>query len=135
MQEGGEIHIVDDDTLECGDTFEFGLVSAVSIQTPNYPGNYPNGRQGLCRWYFDVPLGAKLSLFCKTFDVHKGDRFCIKDYNNYQNRCWYGTSNEPTQFPFTFYPSNSENFIYMWFRPNRRRNAEGIRLIPRNLMI
>ena len=124
---GGLIDPRDAEDLECGDTFDFGDGNAAAIQTPNYPDNYSNGRQGRCRWFFDVPAGAELSLFCEAFDVRRGDRFCIEDYNNYEYRCYYGTIDEPMEFPFTFYPSDYENFIYMQFRPNRRRNAGGFR--------
>ena len=128
---GGVLFTVDPrgkvETLECKDTFDFGEGSAAAIQTPNYPDKYPNGRRGRCRWYFDVPAGADLSLFCETFDVRRGDRFCIEDYNNYEYRCFHGKIDEPMEFPFTFYPSDSENFIYMSFRANRRRNAGGFR--------
>ena len=129
---GGAVVLPRDDveTLGCKDTFDFGEGSAAAIQTPNYPDNYPNGRRGRCRWYFDIPAGAELSLFCETFDVRRGDRFCIEDYNNYEYRCYHGKTDEPIEFPFTFYPSDSENFIYMSFRANRRRNAGGFRYVP-----
>ena len=125
---GGLIDPRNVDTLECGDTFDFGEGSAVAIQTPNYPENYPDGRKSRCRWFFDVPAGAELSLFCETFDVKKRDKLCIEDYNNYERGCFYGTLDEPMEFPFTFYPSDYENFIYMKFKANRRGNAGGFRL-------
>ena len=115
------------DTLECGDTFDFGEGSAVAIETPNYPNNYPDGRDSRCRWSFDVPAGAELSLYCETFDVKRGDKFCIQDYNNWNSGCYYGTLDEPSEFPFTFYPSDYENIINMKFRANRRKNAGGFR--------
>ena len=124
---GGLIDPRNVDTLECSKraTFDFGQGSAVAIQTPNYPDNYPD--RSRCRWFFDVPAGAELSLFCETFDVKRGDRFCIEDYNNYNYGCYYGTLDEPTEFPFTFNPSDYENSIYIRFKANRRKNAGGFR--------
>ena len=124
---GGLIDPRNAEDLECGDTFDFGDGSAAAIQTPNYPDNYSNGRQGRCRWFFDVPAGAELSLFCEAFDVRRGDRFCIEDYNKHELRCYHGTIKEPMEFPFTFHPSNYDNIIDMRFRPNRRGNAGGFR--------
>ena len=126
---GGMIDHRNVENLECGDTFDFGEGSAVAIQTPNYPDNYPNGRQSRCGWFIDVPAGVELSLFCETFDVKRRDKFCITDYNNVEYRCYYGTLDEPMEFPFTFYPSRHENSIYMKFRANRRKNAGGFRWV------
>lgn len=127
---GGLIDPRNVDTLECGKsvTFDFGEGSAVAIQTANYPDNYPDRKS--CRWFFDVPAGAELSLFCETFDVRRGDKLCIQDYNNYEYGCYYGTLDEPMEFPFTFVPSDYENTIFMKFKANRRKNAGGFRLGP-----
>ena len=43
----------------------------VTIETPNYPENYPN--KAKCNWKIKVPAGEEVHIWCETFDVAKGD--------------------------------------------------------------
>ena len=52
----------------------------VTIETPNYPGNYPD--KAKCNWKIKVPAGEEVHVWCETFDVVKGDflRVSIKNF-------------------------------------------------------
>ena len=115
------------DTLACRQKFDFSSGSSVAIESPNYPDNYPDGRAGRCNWKLSVPALAELSMFCESFDVKRGDKLCITDINNYDRACYYGYSGEPFEFPLNVSPSEWENYVYMQFRTNRRRNGKGFR--------
>ena len=43
----------------------------VTIETPNYPGNYPN--KAKCNWKIKVPANEEMHIWCETFDLLKGD--------------------------------------------------------------
>ena len=43
----------------------------VTIETPNYPKNYPN--KAKCNWKIMVPAGEEVHIWCENFDVRKGD--------------------------------------------------------------
>ena len=49
------------------------------------------------------------------------------DINNYDRACYYGYSGEPFEFPLNVSPSEWENYVYMQFRTNRRRNGKAFR--------
>ena len=43
----------------------------VTIETPNYPKNYPN--KAKCNWKIKVPAGEEVHIWCDNFDLRKGD--------------------------------------------------------------
>merc|ERR1712004_557560 len=43
----------------------------VTIETPNYPENYPN--KAKCSWKIGVPADEEVHVWCETFDLAKGD--------------------------------------------------------------
>ena len=43
----------------------------VTIETPNYPKNYPN--KAKCNWKIKVPAKEEVHIWCENFDVRKGD--------------------------------------------------------------
>jgi len=115
-------------TLGCRDYYDFiqFQASAVAIETPRYPSNYPNRRR--CSWKLNIPPNANVSVYCEKFDVHRSDSFCIYDSNNFSQDCWYGSVNYGFSFPFSS-SSDYENYIHMTFRSNRRNNAGGFRCL------
>ena len=52
----------------------------VTIETPNYPENYPN--KAKCNWKIKVPANEEVHIWCETFDLLKGDflRVSIKNF-------------------------------------------------------
>ena len=49
----------------------------VTIETPNYPENYPN--KAKCNWKIKVPAGEEVHIWCESFDVLKGDFLRVKN--------------------------------------------------------
>ena len=49
----------------------FHLLRQVTIETPNYPGNYPD--KAKCNWKIKVPANEEMHIWCETFDLLKGD--------------------------------------------------------------
>merc|ERR1719278_1189253 len=47
----------------------------VTIETPNYPANYPN--RAKCNWNIRVPAGEEVHIWCETFDVKRGDKLWV----------------------------------------------------------
>ena len=47
------------------------LLRQVTIETPNYPGNYPD--KAKCNWKIKVPANEEVHIWCETFDLLKGD--------------------------------------------------------------
>ena len=47
----------------------------ITIQTPNYPQNYPNNAD--CPWLMVVPPYTKITIECEAFDVPQGDFFMV----------------------------------------------------------
>merc|ERR1712012_437163 len=43
----------------------------VTIETPNYPENYPN--KAKCNWKIKGPANEEVHIWCETFDLLKGD--------------------------------------------------------------
>merc|ERR1719319_72379 len=62
--------------LECGgwDTLADG--QELTIETPNFPANYPNKTK--CKWNIEVPALEEVHIWCETFDIKRGDKFSIK---------------------------------------------------------
>ena len=47
------------------------LLRQVTIETPNYPENYPD--KAKCNWKIKVPANEEMHIWCETFDLLKGD--------------------------------------------------------------
>ena len=43
----------------------------VTIETPNYPENYPN--KAKCNWKIKVPANEEVHIWCETFDLVRKD--------------------------------------------------------------
>ena len=43
----------------------------VTIETPNYPENYPN--KAKCNWKITVPANEEVHIWCETFDLVRKD--------------------------------------------------------------
>jgi len=114
------------ETLACKGKFVLDFDgSAAAIETPNYPGEYPN--KSKCKWKFTVPPEAQVSMTCDFFDVHKSDKLCISDKNNGVSLCYYGEEAEGFIFPFDFVPSPYKNSIKMSFKSGKKKTGFGFR--------
>merc|ERR1719273_377673 len=91
----------------------------VTIETPNYPANYPN--RAKCNWNIRVPAGEEAHIWCETFDVKRGDKLWIKGITSHI----YGTLSEGTG---DVIPASSKRRTFrVKFRSNKRKTGGGFR--------
>merc|ERR1719151_16219 len=91
----------------------------VTIETPNYPANYPN--KAKCNWNIRVPAGEEVHVWCETFDVKRGDKLWIKGITSHI----YGTFSEGTG---DVIPASSKRRTFrVKFRSNKRKTGGGFR--------
>merc|ERR1719273_375231 len=91
----------------------------VTIETPNYPANYPN--KAKCNWNIRVPAGEEVHIWCETFDVKKGDKLWIKGITEKI----YGTFSEGTG---DVIPASSKRRTFrVKFRSNKKKTGGGFR--------
>jgi trypsin len=91
----------------------------VTLETPNYPGNYPN--KAKCNWKIKVPANEEVHIWCEAFDVLKGDFLRIKGVTEKV----YGTFEDGIG---EILPATSEaRTLRVQFRSNKRKNAGGFR--------
>merc|ERR1711970_1412512 len=91
----------------------------VTIETPNYPENYPN--KAKCNWKIKVPAGEEVHIWCETFDLLKGDFLRVKGVTEKL----YGSFADGIG---EIIPATSEaRTLKVQFRSNKRKNAGGFR--------
>merc|ERR550539_1677388 len=91
----------------------------VTIETPNYPANYPN--KAKCNWNIRVPAGEEVHIWCETFDVKRGDKLWIKGITEKI----YGTFSEGTG---DVIPASSKRRTFrVKFRSNKKKTGGGFR--------
>jgi len=91
----------------------------VTIETPNYPKNYPN--KAKCNWKIKVPARKEVHIWCENFDVRKGDflrvvRESSKIFGSFA-----------AGFGETLPASNKARTLKFQFRSNKKKNAGGFR--------
>merc|ERR1719458_1084879 len=91
----------------------------VTLETPNYPGNYPN--KAKCNWKIKVPANEEVHIWCESFDILKGDFLRIKGVTEKV----YGTFEDGLG---EILPATSEaRTLRVQFRSNKKKNAGGFR--------
>ena len=66
--------------LSCGQKDKLNHGEFATIESTNYPGQYPHGEK--CKWQLEVPSNSEVSLFCDSFDVKRGDFLQIVEGKN-----------------------------------------------------
>merc|ERR1711890_150877 len=56
--------------LACGSRASLQNGEEVTLESPNYPGRYPN--KALCKWVLVVPAGEEVQVYCESFHVKRG---------------------------------------------------------------
>ena len=56
------------------------LMHQVTIETPNYPRNYPN--KAKCNWRIKVPANEEVHIWCETFDLVRKDFLRVRSVKN-----------------------------------------------------
>ena len=105
------------DALPCNGKDKLQDGEMVAIESPNYPGKYPNKKK--CKWSIKVPKDSQVWIYCESFNVLKGDFLKIKRTK------YYGKSESGVQFqPLT----NTRAYtLKLMFKSNKKKNAEGFK--------
>ena len=107
----------------------------VTIETPNYPENYPN--KAKCSWRIKVPANEEVHIWCETFDLLKGD-FLSVSINNFGSTIlilWLQIKRVKNKIFGTFEDGYGEivpatkkaRWLRLQFRSNRKKSAGGFR--------
>merc|ERR1712107_581642 len=91
----------------------------VTIETPNYPENYPN--KAKCNWKIKVPANEEVHIWCETFDLLKGDFLRVVGATSKL----YGSF--PNGFGEILPASSAERTLKFQFQSNKKKNAGGFR--------
>merc|ERR1719362_1934285 len=91
----------------------------VTIETPNYPENYPN--KAKCSWKIKVPANEEVHIWCETFDLLKGDFLRIRKVTDKI----VGTFEDG--YGEIIPATKKARWLKVQFRSNHRKNAGGFR--------
>ena len=58
----------------------FRLLRQVTIETPNFPENYPD--KAKCNWKIKVPANEEVHIWCETFDLVRKDFLRVRSVKN-----------------------------------------------------
>merc|ERR1719189_1129657 len=107
----------DVEPLRCNgrDSLQDGEV--VSIQTPRYPKKYR--KNSACTWDIDIPADSKVTIYCETFDLKRGDYFTIGDIGMY-----YGVA---SAFSFPVIENQAAYTLALKFESDKKRNGRGFK--------
>merc|ERR1719412_3348416 len=91
----------------------------VTIETPNYPGNYPD--KAKCNWKIKVPANEEVHIWCETFDLVRKDFLRVLGVTSKL----YGSFADG--FGEILPGSNVKRTLKFQFRSNKKKNAGGFR--------
>merc|ERR1719394_27265 len=91
----------------------------VTIETPNYPGNYPD--KAKCNWKIKVPANEEVHIWCETFDLVRKDFLRVLGVTSKL----YGSFADG--FGEILPASNVKRTLKFQFRSNKKKNAGGFR--------
>ena len=83
----------------------------VTLESPNFPNNYPN--RARCSWGINVPAGQEVTLWCEKFDVARGDKFRI-----YRHTSWI-SGHYPEGFGDIVEAVDRDRMLFFRFKSNR----------------
>ena len=106
------------DALPCNGKDKLQDGEVVSIETPNYPQNYPNKKR--CKWSIKIPKESTVYIYCESFNLEKGD------YLRIQKARYSGLSGDNfTSFePLT---NNKRYTLRLQFKSNKKKNNTGFK--------
>merc|ERR1719219_2106675 len=106
--------------LSCGSTDQLSDMEYATVETQNYPGQYPNKHN--CKWNFEIPEQSQVYLSCESFDVMRGDwlkvigtNMLLRLYGSIPNGFW---------LPL---PPILGTSLSLQFKSNKKKNASGFR--------
>ena len=81
-----------DGALACNSDHALGDGEWVTIESPNYPNNYP--KQTRCSWSISLPAQVDVSVSCDSFALGRGDFLIIngtKNWGSVTGGVWFQT--------------------------------------------
>merc|ERR1719412_3593192 len=91
----------------------------VTIETPNYPGNYPD--KAKCNWKIKVPANEEVHIWCETFDLVRKDFLRVLGVTSKLHGSFADGFGEILP------ASNVKRTLKFQFRSNKKKNAGGFR--------
>merc|ERR1719510_225931 len=106
--------------LSCGATDQLSDMEYATVESQNYPGQYPDKHN--CRWNFEIPEHSQVYLSCESFDVMRGDwlkvigtNMMLRLYGSIPNGFW---------LPL---PLTSGSTLRLQFKSNKKGSGSGFR--------
>merc|ERR1719219_1895229 len=106
--------------LSCGSTDQLSDMEYATVETQNYPGQYPNKHN--CKWNFEIPEQSQVYLSCESFDLQRGDTLKLVGKNVLFRL--YGSIPNGFWLPLPPIVGTSLN---LQFKSNKKKNASGFR--------
>merc|ERR1719510_1267660 len=107
--------------LSCGATDQLADMEYATVESQNYPGQYPNKHN--CKWNFQIPEHSQAYLSCENFDVMKGDwlkvigkNLLLRLYGSIPNGFWL-------PLPLT----TDSTTLSLQFKSNKKKSGSGFR--------
>ena len=106
--------------LSCGSTDQLSDMEYATVETQNYPGQYPNKHS--CKWNFEIPQNSQVYLSCESFDLQRGDTLKLVGKNILFRL--YGSIPNGFWLPL---PPILGTSLSLQFKSNKKKNASGFR--------
>merc|ERR1719510_1386903 len=106
--------------LSCGSTDQLSDMEYATVETQNYPGQYPNKHS--CKWNFEIPEQSQVYLSCESFDLERGDTLKLVGKNVLFRL--YGSIPNGFWLPL---PPILGTSLSLQFKSNKKKNASGFR--------
>jgi len=107
--------------LPCGSRADVNDDEEVTLESPNYPGPYPNRAE--CRWTLMVPAGKEVQVYCESFHVERGDILRIGSDH------WYGKAEGGSSLivPTGGELGDPQQELKVLFKSNSKKRGKGFR--------
>merc|ERR1719510_999000 len=105
--------------LSCGATDQLADMEYATVESQNYPGQYPDKHN--CRWNFEIPEHSQVYLSCESFDVMRGDWLKVIG-TNMMLRLYGSIPGFWLPLPLT-----SGSTLRLQFKSNKKESGSGFR--------
>merc|ERR1719510_2303210 len=107
--------------LSCGATDQLADMEYATVESQNYPGQYPNKHN--CKWNFEIPQNSQVYLSCESFDVMRGDSLKVIGKNMLLRL--YGSI--PNGFWLPLPLTSGSTTLSLQFKSNKKKSGSGFR--------
>ena len=108
--------------LECGATDRLQDGEYTTIESQNYPAQYPNNHN--CLWTIKVPKNAYVYFSCNSLDIGKGDLLTVGGSLTVKL-----SGNSDSEDYFGFAVPMKTTTLKVRFKTNRKTRGDGFRFI------